>query len=82
MTARPLALVTGANRGIGLAIADKLAQDGFDLVITGLEADDGGATERLRAHGGAVEYLPGEISDLAVHAVWMSHIAAQAGLID
>ena len=31
---RPLAIVTGASRGIGKAIAFKLADEGYDLIIT------------------------------------------------
>lgn len=30
----PIALVTGGNRGIGLAIANALSADGFDVVVT------------------------------------------------
>jgi 2-deoxy-D-gluconate 3-dehydrogenase len=48
-----LAMVTGARRGIGLAIADALAGAGADIVATSaeIERDGAGARERIEAHG-------------------------------
>lgn len=40
---RPVALVTGASRGVGKAIAIALAQHGYDLVITGRTIEEGSA---------------------------------------
>ena len=82
MSTRPVALVTGASRGIGLAIATRLARDGFDLWVTGIDPDVEGVAERLRAHGGSVGYLAGDISDLDVHRGWLAAIGAAAGRID
>lgn len=39
MSSKPIALVTGANRGIGLAVASTLAADGFHVVIGSRSGD-------------------------------------------
>ncbi len=45
MSERKVALVTGASQGLGAAIAVGLAQDGFDVVITELNAAELAATK-------------------------------------
>jgi NADP-dependent 3-hydroxy acid dehydrogenase YdfG len=37
-TGRPGAVITGAGSGIGAAIATRMADDGFDIVVTGRRA--------------------------------------------
>jgi short-subunit dehydrogenase len=52
---RPLALVTGASRGIGLELARQFATNGFDLIIAGEDDDIRAAGADLEAGGGSVE---------------------------
>jgi len=64
---RPLAWVTGANRGIGRGISAALAARGFDVVGTDLkEGDDTEITARMvREAGGNFRFLQGDISQAA-----------------
>jgi 3-oxoacyl-[acyl-carrier protein] reductase len=58
------ALVTGGSRGIGLGIAERLASEGWDLVINGVRPAEL-VTEplsKLRGHGIRVTYVSGDIA--------------------
>ena len=60
------AIVTGASSGIGRAVAERLATEGADLVITSTERD-AGDLERARAEllqlGHSVTAIPGDVAD-------------------
>jgi len=64
-TARRLALVTGASRGIGAAVAVGLAQDGFDIWLNYRQNHE--AAERVardvEERGGACRLVPFDVSD-------------------
>ena len=61
---KKVALVTGGSRGIGLGIAQKLAQNGFDLVINGIRDENfvQDVLENLRELGAKVIYCQGDIA--------------------
>lgn len=67
MTTRPVAVVTGASRGLGRGIALALADVGHDLVI-GYQGDEAGAEGTalaVRESGGRALLVQGDIRDPA-----------------
>lgn len=60
-----VALVTGGSRGIGLGIAEALAESGFDLAVNGRrdDADVADALDSLRQHGADVLYCQGDVGE-------------------
>ncbi|MBD9373666.1 3-ketoacyl-ACP reductase [Rhizobium sp. ARZ01] len=83
--ARPLAIVTGGRRGIGLGIAKALATEGFDLAITGIDEADA-STDQMFADlgqaGAKAAYFKADLADVAGHAATVEAILSAFGRID
>ena len=62
---RRVAIVTGASRGIGFAITERLAHDGFAVIVNYAEnaAPAGSLVEKIKAAGGEALAAKADISD-------------------
>ncbi|WP_295195174.1 SDR family NAD(P)-dependent oxidoreductase, partial [uncultured Brevundimonas sp.] len=62
--AMPVIVVTGASAGIGLAIADRFARAGWQVVVIARQAERlSNAVEQLKRSGNRVIGMAGDVSD-------------------
>ena len=74
-------LVTGASRGIGRAIAERLASDGFAVTVHCRQRiqDAEAVVENIHASGGSADLVQFDIADRAAASAALSASVARAG---
>ncbi len=78
-----VAIVTGGNQGIGLAISRGLAEAGAAVIIANRRAEEGKqAAESLKKDGLNVISIPTDVSDEASIAAMVSKVVKDFGKID
>jgi 3-oxoacyl-[acyl-carrier protein] reductase len=82
--ARPVALVTGGTRGIGLGIARALAHEGWDLVLSGVRpaAEIAPVVAELEALGGSVSYVAADVSSRDARAALADAVRSRHGAVN
>ncbi len=82
-TSQQLAVVTGANRGLGLETCRQLARRGLQVVLTSRDTAEGqAATDRLRSQGLAMRYHPLDVIDPASVAALADTLRLEGRHID
>jgi NAD(P)-dependent dehydrogenase (short-subunit alcohol dehydrogenase family) len=77
-----VAIITGASKGLGRALATELANDGWDLVVDARHADElAVAAAELRTAGVTVVDVAGDVAD-AAHREDLVGAARELGSVD
>jgi NAD(P)-dependent dehydrogenase (short-subunit alcohol dehydrogenase family) len=79
-----VALVTGGSRGIGLGIAEALADSGFDLAINGVRdmAQVADVVSALGRRGAEVDYCRGDVSQASDRQAIVDAVRSRFGRLD
>ncbi|MGB7157376.1 MAG: SDR family oxidoreductase [Tepidisphaeraceae bacterium] len=80
---KKVALVTGANKGIGLETARQLGQRGYHVLIGARDAGRGqAAVDKLKAEGASAEFVKLEVTSDVDRKAVAKHIAEKHGKLD
>ncbi len=83
MSEKPVALVTGAYRGLGLETCRRLAEAGYRVILTARNEEAGReAANSLSAQGGEVSFFPLEVTNDREIGQLAEHIAQEYGRLD
>jgi NAD(P)-dependent dehydrogenase (short-subunit alcohol dehydrogenase family) len=77
-----IALVTGANRGIGFEVCRQLASQGFVVLLTARDAAKAETAARKLGNGGTVESLLLDVADIASIEKAAEVVAGRYGYLD
>jgi 3-oxoacyl-[acyl-carrier protein] reductase len=84
MADRKIAIVTGSSRGIGAAVAERLARDGMAVAVnfSGSEDPARALVDKIGAAGGQAMIAKADVSDSAAVAAMFDAVEAKYGGID
>lgn len=83
MSDKKVALITGANRGIGFETARQLGQQGIKVLLGARNEERGSeAATKLRDEGLDVEFIKLDVDDEKTHEAAVKHIGENFGRLD